>query len=65
MTDYVVKRMNKPGDFKEHRNADGMLDMRNGNTTDHGNTFLNFTAKHTVDSQLRKIIQKEAKVGNF
>ena len=59
------KRMNKTVDLKEHRTADGTLVMRNGKTTYHVNIFFNPTSKHTLDSQLRKIIQKEAKVGNF
>ena len=57
--------MNKTVDLKEHRTADGTLTMRNGKTTYHVNIFFNPTAKNTLDSQMRKIIQKEAKAGNF
>ena len=57
--------MNKTVDLKEHRTADGTLALRNGKTTYHVNIFFNPTAKNTLDSQLRKIIQKEATAGNF
>ena len=49
----------------EHRPADGMLTMRVKNTTYNVNIFFNPNAKSTLDTQMRKIIQKEAKAGNF
>ena len=57
--------MNKTVDLNKHRTADGTLTMRNGKTTYRVNIFFNPTAKNTLDSQMRKIIQKEAKAGNF
>ena len=49
----------------EHRPADGMLTMRVKNTIYNVNIFFNPNAKSTLDTQMRKIIQKEAKAGNF
>ena len=39
--------------------------MRVKNTTYNVNIFFNPNAKSTLDTQMRKIIQKEAKAGNF
>ena len=57
--------MSKTITLTEHRPADGMLTMRVRNTTYNVNIFFNPNAKSTLDTQMRKIIQKEAKVGNF
>ena len=57
--------MNKTVDLKKDRTADGTLTMRNGKTTYCVNIFFNPSAKNTLDSQMRKIIKKEAKAGNF
>ncbi|MFR4522871.1 MAG: hypothetical protein ACLUAX_10505 [Faecalibacterium prausnitzii] len=39
--------------------------MRVRNTTYNVNIFFNPSSKNTLDTQMRKIIQKEAKAGNF
>lgn len=57
--------MSKSITLTEHRPADGMLTMRVRNTTYNVNIFFNPNAKSTLDTQMRKIIQKEAKAGNF
>ena len=57
--------MSKTVTLTEHRPADGMLTMRVKNTTYNVNIFFNPNAKSTLDTQIRKIIQKEAKAGNF
>ena len=57
--------MSKTVTLTEHRPADGMLTMRVKNTTYNDNIFFNPNAKITLDTQMRKIIQKEAKAGNF
>ena len=57
--------MSKTITLTEHRSADGMLTMRVKNTTYNVNIFFNPNVKSTLDTQMRKIIQKEAKTGNF
>ena len=57
--------MSKTITLTEHRPADGLLTMRVRNTTYNVNIFFNPNAKNTLDTQMRKIIQKEAKAGNF
>ena len=57
--------MSKTSTVTEHRPADGMLTMRVRNTTYNVNIFFNPNAKSTLDTRMRKIIQKEAKAGNF
>ena len=51
--------MSKTITLTEHRPADGLLTMRVRNT------IFNPNATSTLDTQMRKIIQKEAKAGNF
>ena len=58
-------QMSKTITLTEHRPADGLLTMRVRNTTYNVNIFFNPNAKSTLDTQMRKIIQKEAKAGNF
>ena len=57
--------MSKTITLTEHRPSDGLLTMRVRNTTYNVNIFFNPNAKSTLDTQMRKIIQKEAKAGNF
>ncbi len=57
--------MSKTITLAKHRPADGMLTMRVKNTTYNVNIFFKPNAKSTLDTQMRKIIQKEAKAGNF
>ena len=57
--------MSKTINLTEHHSADGELTMRIRNTTYNVNIFFNPNSKNTLDTQMRKIIQKEAKVGNF
>ena len=57
--------MSKTVTLTEHRPADGMLTMRVKNTTYNINIIFNPNAKSTLATQMRKIIQKEAKAGNF
>ena len=57
--------MSKTITLTEHRTADGLLTMRVRNTTYNVNIFFNPNSKSTLDTQMRKIIQKEAKAGNF
>ena len=57
--------MNKTINLTERHPADGKLTMRVRNTTYNVNIFFNPNAKNTLDTQIRKIIQKEAKAGNF
>ena len=57
--------MSKTITLTEHRPSDGLLTMRVRNTTYNVNIFFNPNAKNTLDTQIRKIIQKEAKAGNF
>ena len=57
--------MSKTINLTEHRSADGELTMRVRNTTYNVNIFLKPNSKNTLDTQMRKIIQKEAKAGNF
>lgn len=57
--------MSKTINLAEHRSADGELTMRVRNTTYNVNIFFNPNSKNTLDTQMRKIIQKEAKAGNF
>ena len=57
--------MSKTITLAKHRPADGMLTMRVRNTTYNVNIFFIPNAKNTLDTQMRKIIQKEAKAGNF
>lgn len=57
--------MSKTITLTEHRPASGMLTMRVKNTTYNVNIFFNPNSKSTLDTQMRKIIQKEAKAGNF
>ena len=57
--------MSKTITLAKHRPADGMLTMRVKNTTYNVNIFFKPNAKSTLDIQMRKIIQKEAKAGNF
>ena len=57
--------MSKTINLTEHRPADGKLTMRVRNTTYNVNIFFNLNSKNTLDTQMRKIIQKEAKAGNF
>lgn len=57
--------MSKTITLTEHRPADRMLTMRVRNTTYNVNIFFNPSSKNTLDTQMRKIIQKEAKAGNF
>ena len=52
--------MSKTITLTEHRPADGMLTMRVRNTTYNVNIFFNPSSKNTLDTQMRKIIQKEA-----
>ena len=56
--------MSKTITLTEHRPADGLLTMRVRNTTYNVNIFFNPNAKSTLDTQMRKIIQKEAKAEN-
>ena len=51
--------MNKTITLTEHRPADGLLTMRVRNTTYNVNIFFNPNAKSTLDTQMRKIIQKD------
>ena len=53
--------MSKTITLTGHRPADGLLTMRVRNTTYNVNIFFNPNAKSTLDTQMRKIIQKEAK----
>ena len=53
--------MSKTITLTEHRPADGMLTMRVKNTTYNVNIFFNPNAKGTLDTQMRKIIQKKRK----
>ena len=57
--------MSKTITLTEHRPADGLLTMRVRNTTYNVNIFFNPKSKNTLDTQMRKIIQKEAKAGIF
>ena len=57
--------MSKTVTLTEHRPADGMLTLRVKNPTSNVNIFFTPNAKSTLDTQMRKIIQKEAKAGNF
>ena len=57
--------MSKTITLTELRPADGLLNMRVRNTTYNVNIFFNPNSKNTLDIQMRKIIQKEAKAGNF
>ena len=57
--------MSKTITLTELRPADGLLTMRVRNTTYNVNIFFNPNSKNTLDTQMRKIIQKEAKAGNF
>ena len=57
--------MSKTITLTEHRPADGLLTMRVRNTIYNVNIFFNPKSKNTLDTQMRKIIQKEAKAGNF
>ena len=57
--------MSKTITLTEHRPAAGLLTMRVRTTTYNVNIFFNPNAKSTLDTQMRKIIQKEAKAGNF
>ena len=57
--------MSKTITLTELRPADGLLTMRGSNTTYNVNIFFNPNSKNTLDIQMRKIIQKEAKIGNF
>ena len=57
--------MSKTITLTEHRPADGLLTMRVRNTTYNVNIFFNPNSKNTLDTQMRKIIQKEAKAGSF
>ena len=57
--------MSKTITLSEHRPADGLLTMRVRNTTYNVNIFFNPSSKNTLDTQMRKIIQKDAKAGNF
>ena len=57
--------MSKTITLTEHRPADGMLTMRVKNTIYNVNIFFSPNAKSTLDTQMRKIIQKDAKAGNF
>ena len=53
--------MSKTITLTEHRPADGLLTMRVRNTTYNVNIFFNPNAKSTLDTQMRKIIQKYTK----
>ena len=57
--------MSKTINLTEYRSADGKLTMQIRNTTYNVNIFFNPNSKNTLDTQMRKIIQKEAKAGNF
>lgn len=57
--------MSKTINLTERHPADGKLTMQVKNTTYNVNIFFNPNAKNTLDTQMRKIIQKEAKAGNF
>ena len=57
--------MSKTINLNEYRPADGKLTMRVRNTTYNVNIFFNPNSKNTLDTQMREIIQKEAKTGNF
>lgn len=59
------EQMSKTINLTEHRSSDGKLTMRVRNTTYNVNIFFNPNSKNTLDTQMRKIIQKEAKAGNF
>ena len=57
--------MSKTITLTEHRPADGLLTMRVRNTTYNVNIFFNPNAKNTLDTQMRKIIQKYTKNRDF